>query len=413
MTGPPLVSAGEVAAASTAASSTGTSTAGGTNGSAAPEIQEWLRTNLFDEVPVAISIISRDLRVVDANRRFTEEYGDWRGRRCFKVYKDRSERCLRCAALETFADGQIRTREESGTYQDGSECHYLVQMVPIRRENGEIPYVIEMSTDITLVRQLHREKREAQRLAAVGETVAGIAHGIKNVLMGLEGGLYAVNTGIEQADDERIAKGWLMVEENVDRISNFVKEFLEFARGREAIVAIADPTQPVREVVELFREAAARSDIQLLVDIQEGIAPAPIDAEGIHSCLANLVSNAIDACAFSERTVGREVRVSAREENGTLIYEVADNGQGMDAEVSKKVFSKFFSTKGADHGTGLGLLTTKKLIHEHGGQISFSTEEGEGSTFRIELPRENLPQPKTEKDEEAPSEEPLPAEQRA
>jgi signal transduction histidine kinase len=77
------------------------------------------------------------------------------------------------------------------------------------------------------------------------------------------------------------------------------------------------------------------------------------------------------------------------------------------------VVSKFFSTKGADHGTGLGLLTTKKLIHEHGGQISFSTEEGEGSTFRIELPRENLPQPKTEKDEEAPSEEPLPAEQRA
>jgi signal transduction histidine kinase len=377
-----------------------------------PEIQEWLRMNLFDEVPIAISIISPDLRIVDGNRRFTEEYGDWRGRSCYKVYKDRSERCLRCAALETFADGQIRTREEKGTYQDGSESNYLVQMVPIRRKGGKIPFVIEMSTDITLVKKLHREKREAQRLAAVGETVAGIAHGIKNVLMGLEGGLYAVNSGIEQADDERIAKGWLMVEENVDRISRFVKEFLEFARGREATVAIADPTQPVVEVAGLFEEAAARSDIRLLVEIQEGIAPAPIDAEGIHSCLANLVSNAIDACAFSERETGREVRVSVSEEEDTIIYEVADNGQGMDTEVSKKVFSKFFSTKGADHGTGLGLLTTKKLVHEHGGQISFSTKEGEGSTFRIELPRENLPEPRPEVDEEAAPGDSSPAEQR-
>jgi len=371
-----------------------------TSGSIDPEIQDWLRRNLFDAVPVAISIISPDLRVVDANRQFTEEYGEWRGRRCYRVYKDRSERCLRCAALETFADGQIRTREEEGTYRAGGQVNYLVQMVPIKRRNGDIPFVIEMSTDITRVKQLHRERREAQRLAAVGETVAGIAHGIKNVLMGLEGGLYAVNSGIEQADDERIAKGWIMVEENVNRISSFVKEFLEFARGREAIVAITDPTKPVREVAELFEEAAARSGIRLVVEVQDGIAPAPLDEEGIHSCLANLVSNAIDACAFSEREIGREVKVSARDEDGTIIYEVADNGQGMDTEVSKKVFSKFFSTKGADKGTGLGLLTTKKLIHEHGGQISFSTEEGRGSTFRIELPRENLPEPKPEGDEE-------------
>ena len=375
-----------------------------TSGSIDPEIQDWLRRNLFDAVPVSISVISPDLRVVDANRQFTEEYGEWRGRRCYRVYKDRSERCLRCAALETFADGQIRTREEEGTDRAGGTVDYLVQMVPIKRRNGDIPFVIEMSTDITLVKQLEREKRQAQRLAAVGETVAGIAHGIKNVLMGLEGGLYAVNSGIAHADDERIAKGWLMVEENVNRISNFVKEFLEFARGREAIVAITDPTKPVREVAELFEEAAARSGIRLLVEVQDGIAPAPLDEEGIHSCLANLISNAIDACAFSEREIGREVKVSARDENGTIIYEVADNGQGMDTEVSKKVFSKFFSTKGSDRGTGLGLLTTKKLIHEHGGQISFSTEEGKGSTFRIELPRQNLPEPKPASGEEPPSE---------
>ena len=185
-----------------------------------PASREWISRNLFDEVPMAISIISPDFRIVEGNRRFTEEYGEWRGKECYEVYKGRSERCKRCAASETFADGKIRTREEEGTYRHGGKSHYLVQMVPITQSDGTIPYVIEMSTDITQVKQLEHEKREAQRLAAVGETVAGIAHGIKNVLMGLEGGLYAVNTGIEQADDERIARGWDMVEENVTRISS-------------------------------------------------------------------------------------------------------------------------------------------------------------------------------------------------
>lgn len=364
------------------------------------EIDEWLRTNLFDAVPIAISVISPDFRVIQGNRQFTERYGDWKGRQCYEVYKNRSQPCPQCAAKETFADGEIRTREERGADGNGATSSYLVQMVPIKRRSGEIPYVIEMSTDITAVKQLEREKREAQRLAAVGETVAGIAHGIKNVLMGLEGGLYGVNSGIEQADDERIAQGWKMLEENVTRISGFVKEFLEFARGREAVVAMVDPAAPLLKVVELFSVRANLADIVLGVDIQPDIDEAPLDEAGIHTALANLISNAIDACTFSDAEREHMVWVSLREENEALVYEVSDNGQGMDAEVSRKVFSKFFSTKGADRGTGLGLLTTKKLVHQHGGRISFSSVEGSGSRFRIELPRGSLPEPKTEEEAE-------------
>jgi signal transduction histidine kinase len=265
-------------------------------------------------------------------------------------------------------------------------------MVPVVRPNGEIPFVIEMSTDITAVKNLEREKREAERLAAVGETVAGVAHGIKNILMGLEGGMYAINTGIQTEDDERIARGWTTMQDNIGRISTFMKEFLNFAKGRAVVTKSTDPGEPVREVVELYREQAEQAGIRLEACIPEDLARAPLDADGIHTCLANLASNAIDACTVAEREPPFTVTLSVRDEEGTLVYEVEDDGQGMDYEVSRQVFSKFFTTKGSDHGTGLGLLMTKRIVHEHGGRISFTSKEGEGSVFRIELPRSTLPE---------------------
>ena len=141
--------------------------------------------------------------------------------------------------------------------------------------------------------------------------------------------------------------------------------------------------------------------IELSHEAQEAISEAPLDREGLHECLTNLVGNAIDACQMSEDGEdgaggedhdggGTHVRMRTFEKDGALVFEVEDDGCGMDYEVKRKVFTTFFTTKGLG-GTGLGLLTTRKIVQEHGGRIELESEPGKGTTFRIVLPRDRLP----------------------
>ena len=354
------------------------------------EIRAWVRAELWDQVPVSISVIDRQFRIVEANRMFAQTYGSWKDRPCYSVYKGRTEHCERCAADMTFSDGQVRVREEKGVFRDGQQTYYVVQMVPLVRPNGEIPYIIEASTDITATKKLEKEKLVAERLAAVGQTVAGLAHGIKNVLMGLEGGMYVVRSGMERGDGERIFKGWQMPEENISRITTFVKGFLEFAKGKTPKVQLVDPNCIAMKVVELFKDTARIAGVELRADLEEGIPFALMDEEGVHTCLVNLVSNALDACEISDKD-SHHVTLSTLETEGSLFFEVADDGAGMDYEIKKKIFTTFFSTKGSGKGTGLGLLTTRKIVQEHGGKVSFESSEGAGSVFRLEFPRDRLP----------------------
>lgn len=245
--------------------------------------------------------------------------------------------------------------------------------------------------DLREHQRLEREKLDAERLAAVGQTVAGLAHGVKNILTGLEGGVFLVRWGLEDDRRDKIQQGWEILDRNFHKITTFVREFLNFAKGRVPVVAPTDLNEVVREVVALYREAARERNVEVETELEEGIASANLDAEGIHTCLSNLVSNAVDACLTSDRKGGRVV-LRSRERDGCLELEVEDDGCGMDYEIKRKVFTSFFSTKGTS-GTGLGLLVTKKVIQEHGGTVDIESTPGVGSTFRISLPRARLPQP--------------------
>jgi signal transduction histidine kinase len=348
---------------------------------------------LFERVPCYVVVLDRELRIVRANRRMRETFGGHRGEHCYRVFKRREAPCSDCPAMKVFDDGADHTSEHVGVTATGEQADYIVTASALsygEQGNGpDVAYVIEMSADVTEMRRLEREKLEAERLAAVGETVSGLAHGIKNILMGMEGGMYVLSTGFDKNDRQRVSRGLEMLNRNVGRVSGLTRNLLSFSKGTVPEVALADVNQIAREVAELYVGMAQSAGIVVKMELGEGIPRAPLDASGIHTCLANLVSNAIDACQASD-TGGRAVVIRTSEEGGVLCLEVSDNGSGMDYEVKKKIFTTFFTTKGAG-GTGLGLLLTRKIVQEHGGRIAVESEPGRGTTFRILLPRSRLP----------------------
>jgi signal transduction histidine kinase len=238
------------------------------------------------------------------------------------------------------------------------------------------------------MKKLEKEAIEAERLAAVGQTVAGLAHSIKNILMGLEGGMYIVGKGLKKNNKQILEQGWEMLERNFNKTTSLVKDFLSFAKGRLPQLEMVNPNDLVEEIIDLYRDVAADVNVKLVADLGKNIKKVPLDPKGIHTCLTNLISNAIDACCMSDKKKN-QVSISTVDKKGELSFIVSDTGSGMDSEIKRKVFTTFFTTKGGQ-GTGLGLLTTRKIVKEHGGKITVYSRKGQGSRFRMVFPKKRL-----------------------
>ncbi len=343
---------------------------------------------LFDRVPCYVTVIDKNFRIVRANDAFRESFGDAVDRNCYDIYKRRHAKCPNCPAEKTFKDGKTHRSNQQGIGKCDQKIHYVVSTSALIKGAKNINYVVEISSDITPIKRLEEKVIEAKRLGAVGQTVAGLAHSIKNILMGLEGGKYIVSLGLKKNNQQMINQGWEMLERNFDKTTSLVKDFLSFSKGRVPELEMVNPADLVLEIVDLYKNVAAQSGIELKYEIDNRIKQAPFDKAGIHTCLTNLVSNAIDACLMSEQK-GTMVIIRVSEKRNKLIFEVHDNGGGIDYEIKKKIFTTFFTTKGGG-GTGLGLLTTRKIVQEHGGKISVDSQKGKGANFKMEFLRKRL-----------------------
>ncbi|MEJ2724361.1 MAG: response regulator [Deltaproteobacteria bacterium] len=243
-----------------------------------------------------------------------------------------------------------------------------------------------------LVEEKTKRLVETERLAAVGQTVAGLAHAIKNITAGLRGGMFVLEKGIQLDNKKYLSQGWGMVRGNVKKVQNMAADLLNYAKEREPAYQWCDPNLPAEEVYTLMLSPAEANGIALKADLGKDLPNAWFDPEAIHRALLNLVTNAIDACtdiSCSSKSCEVVLR-SSKPEGWAVEYQVTDNGCGMGEETKKRLFQTFFTTKGS-MGTGLGLMIAKKIVDEHQGLMDVSSEEGEGSTFVIRLPQKGQP----------------------
>jgi len=264
----------------------------------------------------------------------------------------------------------------------------------VLRESGSVMGTVAFFQDLREIKRLEKELLQAERLAAVGQTVAGLAHGIKNILHGLKGGSYLVDVGIKNQDMQKLAKGWSTVKRNIDRTANLVMDLLSYSKERQPEFEACRPNEIAADVCELVKQKALENDVDIIQEFDDSIGEVVMDPGTIHEVLLNLMSNAVDACLFDEDTSKKwQVKLkTVREEDHRIRFEVADNGVGMSDEILQRLFTSFFSTKG-HRGTGLGLMVSRKLIEEHQGSIEVDSRPGEGTVFTVRMPYKPVDNP--------------------
>ncbi|MFA4916853.1 MAG: ATP-binding protein [Syntrophales bacterium] len=238
--------------------------------------------------------------------------------------------------------------------------------------------------DFREVKRLRQELIHSERLSATGQAVASISHSIKNILDGLLGGVYVYKKGSKIKSEMDAQKGWNMIEKNIDLISELVIDLLNFSKERKPILQKCDPKSIVEDVIKTMENKARNNNVVMTSEYEGNTDNVYLDSHGLYQCLMNLVSNAIDASP-SGRTGHIILRLESRNGKG-IIFEVSDDGIGINKEIQNELFRGMVSTKGSK-GTGLGLLVVNKIISEHGGIIEVNSEENKGTCFRIWLPK--------------------------
>lgn len=335
---------------------------------------------LFDEVPCYISIQDLELNIIEANNAFEEDFGSVLGRKCYEAYKHRTSPCEPCPVQQTIADGLSHTREELVTPRTGRQKNVLVTTAPIRDGGGSLTAVMEMSADITEVRDLEG------RLTQLGLLIGSVSHSLKGLLNGLSGGMYLVNTGFAKGDEARVKKGWATVERNVARVKSMVSDILYYAKDRVPAWEDVSAAEVAEDVIGMMESRARDLAVELVLEVGEGAGEFDADPQAVRAMLANLLENSLDACRLHQACEGRTVALRVGGDPEKVLFEVEDDGIGMDQEAQDKAFTLFFSTKGT--GTGLGLFISHKIAHAHGGEIELLSTPGEGTKFIVSLSRE-------------------------
>ncbi|HEU4570215.1 MAG TPA: ATP-binding protein, partial [Gemmatimonadales bacterium] len=266
---------------------------------------------------------------------------------------------------------------------DGTVREVALVLVPIE-ERGGVRTVLGIARDVTDERALQERVAHAEKMAALGQLVSGVAHELNNPLAGITALAEALALDVQDEGTERVLE---TIRREAARAARIVQDLLLFSHQRPLVRRAVDLPALLREAVAAPGVDPARWEL-----VAEGeVPPADADPDQLLQVLRNLVRNADQAMAGRP---GARGRLRAWAEGDRVACEVADEGPGIAPDVLNRIFEPFFTTKPAGEGTGLGLSISHGIIRAHGGEIRAQNRPTGGARFWFELPRAIPPRPR-------------------
>ena len=331
---------------------------------------------LFNESPTYISIQDRNLNIIETNKIFKEHF-NYKGKRtCHEVYKKSESPCSDCPVTKTFADGKSHSAEMEVVLKDSSVRNILIQTSAILDSSGEIVHVMEIATDITMIRELQ------DYLASLGLHIGSVSHGLKQVLTGLDGGSYLIESGLEKKNNQLVLEGWEIVKEKISKTRQMVLDILYHTKKREPDRSVVLLSEFVKEIVSTISSKANQENVTLNVECTKDDRSIHIDKTAVFATFMSILENAVDACIPKGKG---KVSFIIEYKEPNIIFSIKDNGKGLEDDKKDKIFNLFYSDKG-NKGTGLGLFIALRSIKQHGGTITVNSQLNKYTEFVVTLP---------------------------
>jgi two-component system nitrogen regulation sensor histidine kinase GlnL len=321
---------------------------------------------------VAYQILGVERRPSDIGRPFKE------------VLQNQQEVCRIVASA--FELSHLPNRAEMRLKNTGKVIGYTLSQV--RNSRGEITGAALFFKDLTRVEQLEERERLRDRLAALGEMAAAIAHEVKNPLAGIEVMAGILKRQLADSPDAQSILGDIIKEAKM--ANAIVLEVLDFVRPIRLQVENVSIADAIRDAVAMAEAHVSRGDVRITVECPENLPAIQGDPHQLRQIFTNLLMNAFEALngdgavRIAATTLTEEGPAGSDGQGPMVQVEVTDNGPGIPAEVLEKIFSPFFTTK--PQGSGLGLAIVRKIVDAHDGRIDVGVLDTAGTRFRVTLP---------------------------
>jgi two-component system NtrC family sensor kinase len=339
---------------------------------------------LFDNLDDELYIIDRDYQLIAVNKTRAKRTGstpqDLVAGICYQVLENRDSPCPACLARQTFDHGRKTMRIENSIGKDHQFIIREIYTYPIIDAEGKVFQSILQLRDITEQRRMEASLIQAEKLAALGQLSAGVAHELNNPITAVIANTQLLKRELEPVDLD--SESVDLIEQAGRRAQKVVRALLDFSRQEPYEFHPVDINQSILHALALVEKQWEKANIKLIQELDSGLPQIHGNTDHLQSVWLNLLVNAKDAL---EGGAG-EVTLRTEKKGDFVIIQVADTGKGIPQEYINRIFDPFFTTKAPGKGTGLGLATCFRIIDQHRGTIEVESTLNVGTTFTVKLP---------------------------